>query len=296
MRLKDKVVAITGSGSGLGRECALLYASEGAKVVTSDYVAGRAEKVAAEVVAAGGEAIAIHADVRVEADLERLVQATVDEFGRIDVMHANAGIPEPGFGTNPLEKLALEDWNNIFSVNCTGIFLAFKHAAVQMIAQGHGGTLLATTSASAYNAYPGFPGYTASKAAANGLVRAASLEWGRYGIRANGLSPTHGMSINFALPPEADVLGLSYEQMEPWDPDKRAMPLRLDTPPMLRDNANLALFLVSDESRYMSGQNIQSVDGGNFARTSIIMPGDLGEGDFVLPDSIRDAVDQAGGA
>ena len=70
MRLHDKVVTITGSGSGLGRECALLYASEGAKMITSDYVAGRAEKVAAEVVAAGGEAFAVHADVRVEADLE----------------------------------------------------------------------------------------------------------------------------------------------------------------------------------------------------------------------------------
>jgi NAD(P)-dependent dehydrogenase (short-subunit alcohol dehydrogenase family) len=194
-----------------------------------------------------------------------------------------------------MHELKLEDWNNIFAVNCTGIFLAFKHAARQMIAQGHGGTLLATTSASAYNAYPGFPGYTASKAGANGIVRAASLEWGRYGIRANGISPTHGMSINFALPPEADVLGLSYEQMEPWNPDNRAMPLRLDTPPMLSDNANLALFLVSEESRYMSGQNIQSVDGGNFARTSIIMPGDLGQGDFVLPEAIQGAIEDAGG-
>ena len=295
MRLLDKVIAITGSGSGLGRECALLYASEGAKVITSDYIAGRAEKVAAEVVAAGGEAFAVHADVRAEADMERLVRETVDRFGRIDVMHANAGVPEPGFGTIPLQNLALADWNNIFAVNVTGIFLAFKHAAVQMIAQGQGGTLLATTSASAFNAYPGFPGYTASKAAANGLVRAASLEWGRYGIRANALAPTHGMSINFALPPEADVLGLSYEQMEPWDPDKRAMPLRLDTPPVIRDNANLALFLVSDEARYMSGQTIQSVDGGNFARTSIIMPGDLGDGDAVLPDAIREAVEGAGG-
>jgi NAD(P)-dependent dehydrogenase (short-subunit alcohol dehydrogenase family) len=98
MRLQNKVIAITGSGSGLGRECALLYAREGAKIITSDYVAGRAEKVAAEVVAAGGEAFAIHADVRVEADMEALVRSAVDHFGRIDVMHANAGIPEPGFG------------------------------------------------------------------------------------------------------------------------------------------------------------------------------------------------------
>ena len=292
MRLKDKVVAITGSGSGLGRECALLFASEGAVIVTSDYVDGRAQKTAAEVVAAGGQAVAINADVRSEADMKRLVQTTVDTYGRIDVMHANAGVPEPGFGAQSLEDLSLEDWNNIFAVNCGGIFLAFKHAAKQMIAQGHGGVLVATTSASSYNAYPGFPGYTASKAAANGLVRAAALEWGRYGIRANGLAPTHGMSLNFALPPEADVLGISYEEAAPWDPDKRAMPLRLDTPPNLRDNANLALFLACDESRYMSGQNIQSVDGGSFARTSIIMPGDLGAAAGVLPEGLQAAVDE----
>jgi NAD(P)-dependent dehydrogenase (short-subunit alcohol dehydrogenase family) len=293
MRLQDKVVAITGSGSGLGRECALLFASEGAKIITSDYVQGRAEKVADDIVTAGGDAFGVHADVRVEADMERLVHTAVDHFGRIDIVHANAGIPEPGFGANAFHELSLEDWNNIFATNLTGIFLAWKHAARQMIAQGHGGNLVATTSASSLNAYPGFPAYTASKAGANGLVRAAAIEWGRYGIRANGLAPTHGMSINFALPQEADVLGLSYEQMSPWDPDKRAMPLRLDTPPSLRDNAYVALFLASDESRYMSGQVIASVDGGNFARTSIIMPSDLGDGGTVLPDELRDVVDGA---
>lgn len=296
MRLQDKVIAITGSGSGLGRECALLFASEGAKIITSDYVHGRAEKVAGEVVAAGGDAFGIHADVRSEADMERLTETAVDHFGRVDIVFANAGIPEPGFGANIFEDLSLDDWNNIIATNLTGIFLAWKFAAKQMIAQGHGGTLLATTSAASMNAYPGFPAYTASKTGANGLVRAAAIEWGKHGIRANGLAPTHGMSINFALPQEAEVLGLSYEQMEPWDPDKRAMPLRLDGPPTLRDNANLALFLASDESRYMSGQTIASVDGGNFARTSIVLPSDLGGGGNVMPDYLREAVDGAGSA
>jgi NAD(P)-dependent dehydrogenase (short-subunit alcohol dehydrogenase family) len=291
MRLDDKVVAITGSGSGLGRECALLFASEGAKVVTSDVVPGRAEKVAGEVVAEGGDAVGILADVRSEPDMKRLVESTVERFGRIDVMHANAGIPEPGFGANVFHELSLADWNDIIATNLTGIFLAWKHAARQMIAQGHGGTLLATTSASAFNAYPGFPAYTASKAGGNGLVRAAAIEWGKYGIRANALAPTHGMSANFAMPPEADVLGLSYEQLEPWDPDKRAMPLRLDSPPTLRDNAYVALFLASDESRYMSGQTLASADGGNFARTSIVLPSDLGDGANVMPDSLRAAVE-----
>ena len=128
---------------------------------------------------------------------------------------------------------------------------------------------------------------------ATGWSAAASLEWGKHGIRANALCPTHGMSINFAMPPEADVVGKSYEEMAPWDPDKRAMPLKLDRPPNLRDNANLALFLASDESAYMSGQCIQATDGGSFARTSIILPADLAGDDApgaVLPPELEQQV------
>lgn len=295
LRLADKVVVITGSGSGLGRESALLFSAEGATIVTSDKVPGRAEAVAKEVEAAGGTASAVDADVRIEADMKRLVDTAIDAHGRIDVMWANAGVPEPGFGMKSFADSELDDWHDIIAVNLTGIYLAWKHAAKQMIANG-GGTLLATTSAAAFNAYPGFPMYTASKAGANGLVRAAALELGKYGIRANGLAPTHGMSVNFALPPESEVLGKSYEEMMPWDPDQRAMPLRLNRPPVIRDNANLALFLASDESAYMSGQVIQSADGGNFARTSIIFPTDLGQTDDItsgaIPDELRDQIDR----
>jgi hypothetical protein len=219
MRLQDKVVVITGSGSGLGREGALLFAGEGATIVTSDLVPGRAQKVAKEVEAAGGTATALDADVRSEGDMRRLVEEAVAAHGRVDVMWANAGIPEPGFGVQQFVDSQLDDWNNIFATNATGIYLAWREAAKHMVERGQGGTLLATTSASAFVAYPGFPMYAASKAAANGLVRAAALELGKYGIRANALCPTHGMSINFALPPEADVLGKSYEEMQPWDPD-----------------------------------------------------------------------------
>jgi NAD(P)-dependent dehydrogenase (short-subunit alcohol dehydrogenase family) len=296
MRLQDKVIAITGSGSGLGREAALLFSSEGAKIVTSDVVPGRAQKVAQEVIDAGGQAVGIDADVRIEADMERLVATTVEQFGRVDVMWGNAGIPEPGFGMTPFTESQLDDWNNIFAVNVTGIYLAWKHAAKWMIANGRTGTLLATTSAAAFTAYPGFPMYTSSKAAANGLVRAAAFEFGKFGIRAIGFAPTHGMSVNFALPPDAEVLGKSYEEMAPWDPDKRAMPLRLNRPPTLRDNANVALFLASDESEYMSGQTLHSADGGQFARTSIIFPTDTGEsGDITsgaIPDDVRERIDR----
>ncbi|MCV7282389.1 SDR family oxidoreductase [Mycolicibacterium flavescens] len=291
MRLADKIIAITGSGSGLGRRAAQLFAEHGARLVVSDVVPGRADAAAQLINDAGGEAIAVDADVRVEADMQNLVARTVERFGRIDVMWANAGIPEPGFGMQGFVDSELEDWNNIFAVNVTGIYLAWRSAAKWMVANNVGGTLLATTSAASFAAYPGFPMYAASKAAGNGLTRATALELGKYGIRANALCPTHGMSVNFALSPEADVLGKSYEEMSPWDPDNRAMPLRLDRPPQLLDNAYLALFLASDEAAYMSGQTIASADGGQFARTSIIFPTDLGQSDDItsgaLPDEIR---------
>jgi NAD(P)-dependent dehydrogenase (short-subunit alcohol dehydrogenase family) len=292
MRLQNKVIVITGSGSGLGRESALLFASEGATIVTSDVVSGRAQAVAKEVEAAGGTAHGLDADVRVEADMDHLVNEAVDRFGRIDVMWANAGIPEPGFGMSGFVNSTLDDWKDIFAVNSTGVYLAWRIAAKWMVTNDRPGTLLATTSAAAFTSYPGFPMYAASKAAANGLVRSAALELGKYGIRANALCPTHGMSVNFALQPEADVLGKSYEEMSPWDPDNRAMPLRLDRPPVIKDNAYLALLLASDESAYMSGQTIQSTCGGQFARTSIIFPTDLGQTDDItsgaIPDELRD--------
>jgi NAD(P)-dependent dehydrogenase (short-subunit alcohol dehydrogenase family) len=262
----EKVVAITGSGSGLGRESALLFASEGAKVVTSDVVAGRAQRVAKEIEAAGGQAVGIDSDVRVEADMEHLVATALEHYGRIDVMYANAGVPEIGFGSTRFEDLAVEQFNNIVAVNLIGVFLAWKHAVRRFMAQGEGGTLLATTSASAFAAFETFPAYSASKAGANGLVRAAAVELGRYGIRANALCPMWGMSANFPMPPEAEVLGKSYEEMEEWDPGRRPMPLDLRRPPTLRDNARLALFLASDDSAYMSGQCIAATDGATFAR------------------------------
>jgi NAD(P)-dependent dehydrogenase (short-subunit alcohol dehydrogenase family) len=106
-----------------------------------------------------------------------------------------------------------------------------------------------------------------------------AYDWGRYGIRVNALAPTHGMSPNFALPPDAEVLGISYEEAAlaqnggVWDPVTMFPgPLKVDRPPSLRDNAAVATFLASEGSAYMSGIVIPSCDGGSFARTSIPIP------------------------
>lgn len=282
MRLQDKVVVITGAGSGLGRESALLFASEGARVVVTDLSASRADDVAQQVRDAGGEAVGLKADVTVEAEMQAAVAAAVESWGRVDVMFANAGIGEIGFGSVPLEDLTLENWNAVQAVNLTGVFLAAKSAVPVMKKQG-GGNIVVTSSASSFVAYPHFISYTASKHGVNGLVKVLSLELGRYGIRVNATCPTHGMSVNLAMPPDAEVLGKSYEQMSEWDKNAAAMPLRLDRPPTLRDNANIALFLASDESAYMSGVCLPATDGGTLARVAMVFPEDIGGEGLGIP-------------
>ncbi|ARE37757.1 oxidoreductase (plasmid) [Rhodococcus sp. BH4] len=280
MRLSEKVVVITGGGSGLGRESALLFSAEGAKVVVTDLSADRSEKVAKEVTAAGGDAVWLKADVRVESEMTAAVDLAVSTYGRIDVMFANAGIGEIGFGTVAFDELTLENWQAVQDTNLKGVFLAAKAAFSAMKAQ-ESGTIVVTSSASSLAAYPGFVSYTASKHGVNGLVKALAFDLGRFGIRVNALCPTHGMSANLPLPIDAEVLGQSYEEaMGPWVKDHAAMPLRLNRPPNLRDNANVALFLASDESAYMSGVCLPSADGGTLARVAINFPDTPG----VLPE------------
>lgn len=276
----DKIILITGSGSGLGRECALWWGELGAAVVVTDVLAHRAEDVGRQIEAKGGTALAIGVDVAVEQQVANAVDAAVARFGRIDVLFANAGVTVPGHGSIPLDELTAEQWDRVNDVVFKGVFFCGKHAARVMKTAG-GGNIVVTTSAGALNAYPGFGAYCAGKAGAAGLVRSMAFEFGRYGIRVNALAPVHGMSANFGLPPDAEVLGLSYEELAlhqsgaQWNPvESFPGPLKLSRPPSLRDNAAVATFLASEMSQYMSGVTIPSCDGGSFARTSIPFPGE----------------------
>ncbi|WP_239332975.1 SDR family NAD(P)-dependent oxidoreductase [Frankia sp. CiP3] len=273
MRLEDKVVVITGAGSGLGRESALLFSREGATVVVTDIIERRAKDVAGLIGERGGQALAIRTDVTVETEVAAAVAAAVEQFGRLDVMFANAGVTVPGQGTVALEDTTEESWTHVHDTNLKGVFFAIKHAARAMKAQGGGGTIVVTSSASSLAAYPKFTIYTASKGGVNALVRGAAFDLGAYGIRVNAICPTHGMSVNFGLPPDAEVLGKSYEEvMGPWNPDHAPMPLKLRRPPNLLDNAYAALYLASDESAYMSGVCFPSTDGGTLGRVAIQFP------------------------
>lgn len=273
MRLRDKTVIITGAGSGLGRECSLLFARNGANVVVTDIVEERITRVTDLIKHSGGNAIGVTADVRNEADMDAAVASAIDCYGKLDVMFANAGAPPAGFGKVPFDECTLEDWNDINAVILGGVFLAAKSAVRQFKKQGSGGNIIATGSAGGIAAYPGFYSYGAAKAGVHHLVKCLAFDLGKFGIRANALAPTHGMSVNFAMPPDSEATGLSYEEAAAaesgWKPDISPIPLKLNRPPSLSDNAMLALFLASDESAYMSGVVIPATDGGTLSRVSI---------------------------
>lgn len=282
MRLEGKVAVITGAGSGLGRQCAQLFTAEGAKVAIVDIDSDRAEQTLKLVTEDGGDAIAITADVSNKAQITDAVNQAAAHYGKLDIAWANAGIVSRG-GAAALgleeevlfEDMTEDDWNDVLGVNLSGVIYTAQAAVPHLKANG-GGTILATSSAASLAAYPNIPMYCATKAGVNGLVRALSLDLGRYGIRVNAIAPTHGMSPNFLLPPGSPVVGMSYEESAgEWNPTVSPIPLKLKRPPTLADNAKVALFLVSDDSAYISGATLGSTDGGTLARVGMWFPQDL---------------------
>ncbi|MBM7278155.1 SDR family NAD(P)-dependent oxidoreductase [Gordonia rubripertincta] len=282
MKLEGKVALITGAGSGLGRQSSQMFTAEGAKVAVVDIDGDRAEQTVKLVEQQGGEAIAITADVSKKDEITAAVDQTVAEFGKLDIAWANAGIVSRGgvptvAGGEQVnfEDLTEQDWNDVLGVNLSGVIFTAQAAVPHLKANG-GGTIIATSSAASFLAYHQIALYSATKAGVNGLVRGLSLDLGPYGIRVNGIAPTHGMSPNFLMPAGSPVVGQSYEEVAgPWDPWVSPIPLKLNRPPSLVDNAKIALFLASDDSAYMSGQVIGSGDGGTLSRVGMWFPEDL---------------------
>ncbi|MFF0501352.1 SDR family NAD(P)-dependent oxidoreductase [Nocardia aobensis] len=283
MKLEGKVAVITGAGSGFGRQCSQLFSAEGANIAVVDIDSERAAGTVELVEQQGGKAIAITADVSVEQQVNSAVAAAVEHFGKLDIMFANAGVVSRGgvpsvAGGEEVEfqDLTDADWQHVLGVNLSGVVYAAK-AAVPYLRDNGGGTILATSSAASLVAYHNIAMYSATKAGVNGLVRGLSLDLGKYGIRVNAICPTHGMSPNFLMPPGSPVVGQSYEQVAgPWDPSISPIPLKLNRPPSLLDNAKVALFLASDDSQYLSGLVLPSTDGGTLARVGMWFAEDKG--------------------
>jgi NAD(P)-dependent dehydrogenase (short-subunit alcohol dehydrogenase family) len=290
MKLEGKVALITGAGSGLGWQAAQLFTAEGARVAIVDIDADRAEQTSKLVQQQGGDAIAITADVARKDQIAAAVTETVDHYGKLDIAWANAGVVSRGGIPTvaggefvAFEDLTDEDWQHVCGVNLSGVVYTAQAAVPHLKANG-GGTILATSSAASLVAYHSIALYSATKAGVNGLVRGLSLDLGRYGIRVNAIAPTHGMSPNFLMPPGSPVVGQSYEEVAgPWNPTVSPIPLKLPRPPSLLDNAKVALFLVSDDSAYLSGATLGATDGGTLARVGMWFEEDLN------PEALPDA-------
>ena len=242
-QLENKVALITGAASGIGLATAELFASEGARVAMVDRNADLVNETARAI---GDSALAISGDVTDEDDVARMVASCVERFGRLDVGFNNAGIA----GTAPIHEHALEHFQRVVDVCLTGVFLCLKHQSKQLIDQGEGGSLINTASINATQATKGLAAYCSAKAGVGMLTKVSALELGEHGIRVNAIGPGHTMTPLTAR--VRDVDGFDEAMIG-------ATPLgRLGEP---EDIAQMALFLASDASPWVSGQLLY-VDGG----------------------------------
>ena len=250
LRLQGKVAIVTGTAMGLGEAIARRFAEEGARVVCVDVRPGPNDAVVDAIRAQEGEALSVEASVAVAADTARVVEITRERFGGIDILINNAGIL-------PSRETVLEtteaDWDETMRVNVKGVFLMSRAVLPTMVAQG-GGAIVNLSSITGVVGLPIRPAYSASKGAVAILTKQMAVDFGRHGIRVNALSPSFVItSINRAMFERMQAEGAPWERLL----DQHLL-RRLGEP---RDVADAALFLASDESRWITGV-VLPVDGG----------------------------------
>jgi len=249
MRLDGKVAFITGAGMGQGREGALLFAEEGARVAVADVDRAAAADTARTIESRGGQALALVGDVGVERDVARMIAETVQRFGALHVLYNNAGVLWKDRDRSVLETTE-ENWDRVQAINLKGPFFVAKHGIPHLIRAG-GGSVINVGSVSALCGFTvAQDSYTSSKGALISLTKSLAIQFARQNVRCNIIHP--GI---IETPMQAPYLK---------DPDKRrsfedGIPLgRIARP---REMAYVALFLASDESSYVTGAEI-CADGG----------------------------------
>jgi NAD(P)-dependent dehydrogenase (short-subunit alcohol dehydrogenase family) len=246
MRLKDRVVIVTGGAQGIGRAYCLGAAAEGARVVVADIADPK--PTAKEVEARGAQALGIECDVSREADTQRLATETLARFGRIDVLVNNAAI----YGTlkrRPFTEIPVEEWERVMAVNLRGLFLCARAVFPAMKAQGKG-KIINIASSTFFKGVPHYIHYTTSKGGVVGFTRSLARELGEFGIRVNAIAPGFTLSGENEKNISEDGKQANIQMR---------MLKRAEVP---EDIVGTFIFLASDESDFVSGQTIV-VDGGS---------------------------------
>lgn len=247
-----KVVVITGAGAGIGKATALMFAANQAKVVVTDINETTGRETVEEITSAGGQALFTAHDVASEDQWIEILGRAEHQFGGIDVLVNNAGI----YIIASLADTTLEQWNQLFSINVTGVFLGSKHVAPYLAKRG-GGSIINLSSVAGLRGTPGHVLYGASKGAVRIMTKDLAAELANQNIRVNSIHPTYVKTEMADY--GAAMAGLTLEEM-----GKRMVPLgRLAEP---EDVANVIVFLAADESSYLTGAEFV-IDGGG---TSII--------------------------
>lgn len=246
MRLKDKVAIITGAGRGIGRATALAFAAEGARVVVAEMEEASGRETAAAIEQKGGQALFVRTDVTRTEDVEAMVRAAVERFGRLDVLVNNAGV----LADSTLLKMTDEAWERVLRVNLTGTFLCTRAAARIMTQQGSGRIINASSVSGLHGSF-GQTNYSATKAGVVAMTRVWARELGRKGVTVNAVAP--GMI-------ETDMIRTMPEQA--LEAARQRTPLgRFGQP---SEVAAVYVFLASDDASFVNGALI-TVDGGMIA-------------------------------
>lgn len=250
MRLENKVILITGSGSGIGKSTALLFANEGAKVIVNDLSKEQGEETVAEISNQGGEAIFLHADVTKSNQVEEMVDKIIATYGQIDVLFNNAGIA----GVGAIHETSEELWDKVMQVNVRGVFITSKYVLPHMMERKQG-NIINMSSCIAEMGLLRRAAYSTSKGAILSLTKSMQVDYAPYNIRVNALLPG-----TILTPFVENYLKSSYDDPEEalHTIKKRQLSDELGRP---EDVAKAALFLASDESKFMMGSPLY-IDGG----------------------------------
>ncbi|HHV26920.1 MAG TPA: 3-oxoacyl-ACP reductase FabG [Tissierellia bacterium] len=244
-RMEDKVVIVTGGAKGIGRGISNVFAKEGGKVLVVVRSEDTAKKVVEEIESKGGEASYFIGDVSNEEDMNKMAQTCIDRYGKIDVLCHNAGI----FPEKRLEDMTIEDWDLVNNINLKGTFLTVKACLPYMKEENYGKMVITSSITGNKVGNPGLTHYAASKGGVNGFIKSAAIELAKYNITVNGVEPGNIMTEGMGA-----QLGAEYIKAQ-----EASIPMgKLGEP---EDIAYAALFLASDEAKYITGQTI-TVDGG----------------------------------